>query len=306
MTLKHSLTAGVARAMFVQPLNAPPMLRGATVTFGPDGEEGAAETPVPAETPAAEAPEGAAAPEAQAGAETPAGEAPEGDATPQAEEPRKPKSPVAQLQGRVGHLTKSLHEKDVELASERQRREALEALLKAQGKDPEAAPAAHSSTLTKGSPEYQEAVRAEAKQLAAAESFTKQCNDIFAQGVEKHGDSFKEAAANLNALGMMDANLVQAAIATGAAAEVINALGNDVDEAARITALPPVAMAVELTKLAGKLQAPKEAKQVSRTPAPITPVGSGTARQDIDISDPNLSDDEYYARRKQMGAKYIR
>jgi hypothetical protein len=284
------------------------MARGAQVAYSPDDDGGGAAPadPSAADPPSAEAAAADPAPTGQDGGDPPAGEAPAPAAEP--EEPKKPKSPVAQLQGRVGHLTKTLHEKDAELTSERQRREALEALLAASGKtDPETpAPApAHSSTLTRGSAEWQEAVRAEAKQLAAVEAFNKQCNDIFAQGVEKHGDTFKEAAATLNALGMMDANLVQAAIATGAAAEVINALGSDVDEAQRITALPPVAMAVELTKLATKLSGPKESRQVSRAPAPINPVG-GAAKPEVDIYDPKISMDEYVARRKAQGSPWAR
>lgn len=170
----------------------------------------------------------------------------------QTEEPKKPKSPVAQLQGRVGHLTKQLHEKDADLNAERSRREALEALFAAQGKKPDGSdapapkPATSSATLTKGSPEWNEAVNAEAKHIVAGQAFTAQCNAIFDEGAKKHGDTFKEGVANLNALGLMDANLVNAAIATGAAPDVLNALGSDVDEAQRIAALQPVQMGVEL------------------------------------------------------------
>ena len=301
MSLKHTLFAGAAI-----------MTRGPMIAFSPDDDGGGASAPAAeTENPAPEAPEGAEAPEGQAAGETPASEVPEGGEQPAPDEPKKPKSPVAQLQGRVGHLTKQLHEKDADLNAERSRREALEALFAAQGKNPDGTdapapkPATPSATLTKGSPEWNEAVKAEARQLAAAESFTNQCNAIFDEGAKKHGDIFKEGVANLNALGLMDANLVNAAIATGAAPDVLNALGSDVDEAQRIAALQPVQMGVELAKLAGKLQAPKAAPQVSRAPAPITPVGS-SVKGDADIYDPKLSDEDYYARRKAMGAKFVR
>lgn len=299
MSLKHTLFTGAAL-----------MTRGPMITFSPDGEEGGGE-PAPAEIPAAEAPEGAAAPEGQAEGEKPAGEASEGEAKPEGEEPKKPKSPVAQLQGRVGHLTKQLHEKDGELLAERQRREALEALFAAQGKNPDGTdapapkPAAPSATLTKGSPEWNEAVKEEARKVAAQESFNAQCNAIFDEGAKKHGDAFKDGVATLNALGLMDANLVNAAIATGAAPDVLNALGSDTEEAQRIAGLQPVQMGVELAKLASRLSASKAAPQVSRAPAPITPLG-GSVKGDADIYDPKLSDEEYYARRKAMGAKFVR
>jgi hypothetical protein len=105
---------------------------------------------------------------------------------------------------------------------------------------------------------------------------------------------------------MMNAEVVQAAIATGAASDVLNALGSDVDEAARITALPPVAMAVELAKLAGKLSV-KESPQVSRAPAPIAPVGS-VVRPEVDLAKLASSDDTraYVAARKAQGSRWAR
>jgi hypothetical protein len=186
----------------------------------------------------------------------------------------------------------------------------MEALFAAQGKNPDGSdapapkPATPSGTLTKGSPEWNEAVKAEARQIAQAEAFATQCNTIFDEGTKKHGAAFEDGVKTLNALGLMDANLVNAAIATGAAPDVLNALGSDVEEAQRLAALPPVQMAVELTRLATKLGT-KDPKQISRAPAPISPVGS-TARGEVDIADPNLSMDEYVARRKAMGSKWAK
>jgi hypothetical protein len=53
------------------------------------------------------------------------------------EEPKKPKSPVAQLQGRVGHLTKTIHQKDEALGEAQKQIDAYKALLAAQGRAPE-------------------------------------------------------------------------------------------------------------------------------------------------------------------------
>ena len=239
-------------------------------------------------------------------------EAPADGASPSEEAPEEPKrkSPVAQLQGRVGHLTKTLHDKDAALTAANKELETYRALLAAQGKLPEAdsAPATaaqHSSSMTPGSAEWQAAVRQEAAQLAQREAFNRDCNAIADQGQQKYGEAFKESVANLNALGMMTESVIQAAMATGAAPDVLNHLGSDVDEAARITALPPVQMAVELTKLASRLSGPKEAKQVSRAPAPITPI-SGASQSNLDVYDPGLTDDEYYRRRAAQGARFVK
>lgn len=306
MTLKQSLHTGTARAVFAQPVGRALMARGAQIVFSPEDDGGAAPAEASAETPTAEAPEGGAAPEAGAEGETPAGEASAGETAP--EEPKKPKSPVSQLQGRVGHLTKTLHEKDEALAEANRRTQALEALLAAAGKtpgadDPKPTPAPAATGPAPGTPEFQKLVLTEAEKVAAHNAFVADCNTIFDKGLEKHGESFKEGVANLNALGLMDPNLIQAAMATGAAPEVLNALGQDVDEAQRIASLPPARMGVELANLANKLSAPKDPKQISKVPAPITPVGS-SSRAEPDVYDPNLSDADYIARRKQMGARW--
>jgi hypothetical protein len=77
---------------------------------------------------------------------------------------------------------------------------------------------------------------------------------------------------------------LELATTSDAGAKLIHHLGTDLDEAARIAALPPVQMARELTKLEFKLAQPV-AKPVSKAPAPITPIGAGGA------SDSGLRDD---------------
>jgi hypothetical protein len=276
-----------------------------TETEGAQPETAAPET---AEISAAEAAAAPAAIEAPEEGVEGAAEAPEGAETP-TEAPKK-KSPVAQLQGRVGHLTKTLHERDGALAEKDRQIEAYKALLEGRGgtADPDdPAPArplpSQISQPAPGTPEFDQLVLTEAQKVAARDAFNRDCNAIFEDGSKKHGEAFKEAVANLNALGFMDPGLVQAAMATGAAADVINALGEDVDEAQRIAALPPVQKGVELAKLAAKISAPAAGPQISRMPAPITPVG-GTAQASNDVYDPGLSDEEYYRRRAASGAKY--
>jgi len=269
------------------------------------------ETPAPeaAEIPAPDAPEAVQATEAAGEAADAAGEAPGALEAP-SEEPRKPKSPVAQLQGRVGHLTKTLHEKDSALAERERQIETYKALLAAQGKLPEGdgatpAPTVTQATPAPGTPEFDRLVEERAALKAAQADFDRACNGILDTGKEKYGSAFEEGMTNLNALGLMSVPLIQAAMATGAAPDVLNALGSDTEEAARITALPPVQMAVELAKLSTRLQAPREGPQISRAPAPISPIG-GQVQANLDVYDPHLSDDEYYRRRAAQGARFVR
>lgn len=92
-------------------------------------------------------------------------------------------------------------------------------------------------------------------------------------------------------------SMIQAAMVTGAAPQVLYSLSKDLNEAQRIMDLPPVQMGVELTKLA--LKPPSE---VSGTPKPIRPVGGTNAsRSEIRPDDPERSDglsiDEWMRRR---------
>ena len=80
-------------------------------------------------------------------------------------------------------------------------------------------------------------------------------------------------------------------------------LAKNPDEAARISQLPQNRALVELGKLEASLQTKPVLKSVTKTPAPISPVGSGRA------TTPNLADmsmDEYRAYRAKQGAWWAR
>lgn len=258
----------------------------------------------PANAPQDDAP----APEAVQNAPEPADEPQDAPEAPQPEE-RAQKSPVSQLKGRIGHLTKTLHAKDAELEAERAEKAKLDAQIKAYQAMIEANGAEHPA----GSPQerrdapqnFDEAVNARAAEIAAKKAFDDACNAVYNTGHQKHGQDFVEAIDNLNAAGLTQQSLVEAALATDAAPEVLFHLGQDLDEAARIAQLPPIRMAAELTKLASRLTAPAPKPPVSQAPAPITPIG-GSASPSLDIYDAELSDEEYYARRMKQGAPFVR
>jgi len=318
MTLKHPLIAGASRSMFARPLSSPLMLRGPMVPFSPEDEGAAAEAPAAeAETPVAEAPEAVAAAEAAETPEEAAPEAPENpEPAPEGEDPRerKQKSTIKKLGERVEGLGVQIKHRDERLAEKDRQLEAYQRLLAAQGipvEGSEAAPTHPTTAPAPGTPEFDRLVDERATQKAAQARFTADCNAIFDDGMAKHGDTFKESLANLNVLGLMNEQVVDAALATGAAADILNYLGSDVDEAARITALPPVRMAVELTKVAAKLATKPDAPQISRAPAPIAPVGGQTTTVEADIYDKRLNSGdrvspEYAARRAAMGASWAR
>jgi hypothetical protein len=143
-------------------------------------------------------------------------------------------------------------------------------------------------------------VQREAEKLVAEQRFNEACNKVYATGKAEF-PNFDAAVANLHLVGV-GREFLELTAASDAGAKLINHLGTDLDEAARIAALPPLLMARELTKLELKLSQP-QAKKVSSAPAPITPVG-GTKGSTKDLADPNLSDAEFAElRRKQISQR---
>ena len=221
--------------------------------------------------------------------------------------PKEPKSPVKQLQGRVGFLTKQLHEKtarETELASQV---EAMRALLEAQGVPEGSTPSIPAAPSVNGSrPLTQADVMAQAEAIADAKAFNATAETIYNSGKEKFGD-WQDSVDNLNAVGLMTRPLIEAAAETGAAAEVIRHLGQDLDEASRIASLPPVRMAVEVAKLAGKLITPKT-RAISNAPAPVSPVKGSAAAPAADLRKIADADDmtAWVAARKAAGDRWAR
>lgn len=141
-----------------------------------------------------------------------------------------------------------------------------------------------------------------AAQMAVRQAFDAACNAVAAKGKELFPDDFNARVGNIQRL--RDVNdpqsaarydyFLQAAIETGAGAEIIHALGEDMNEANRIINLSPVKMAVELTKLAAKVTADDEGggnPKPSNLPKPITPVGDrGRSHEQIDPRDADRSD----------------
>ena len=123
---------------------------------------------------------------------------------------------------------------------------------------------------------------------ASRQNFNERCNTAATEGRTAHSDFDKVVLGDLTSISpvvgqngkpVLPQTLLEAALETGQASEVLYALGQDVNEASRIMALRPVAQAVELAKFASKLATAAEPElddegkpvlaNVSRAPAPI-------------------------------------
>jgi len=201
------------------------------------------------------------------------------------------KPPVDWRERRIAQLTAALHE-------------ARGTAKPAAGTEIAPTPAAVSAPPGVDPAEFERRVAAEAAARAELAEFNRQCNDVAAAGRSTFGETeFNGRVAELTKLvNGTDVGEVQkynqflsAAIETGEAPKLLHVLGGDLNEAARIMALSPVKMAVELTKLAAKTQgggaAPGADNALSNVPKPISPVGNRNASAaDISPDDPARAD----------------
>ena len=189
------------------------------------------------------------------------------------------------------------------------------------GKTPEQL-AAERRAATERAPSAQE-LQALVVEEATRQNFNERCNTAAATGRTQHADFDKVVLGDLTSISpvmgqngrpVLPQTLLEAALETGQAPEVLYALGQDVSEASRIMALRPVAQAVELAKFASKLAATSEAEpevddegkpilaNVSKAPAPIKPkVTSGRTKpawkpEDTD----NFSTEEWIRNREKQ------
>lgn len=255
-----------------------------------------------ATTPAVEASEGggqsplppAEGPPAVEGATSPAAEkAPEGGAGSGA--PAPPSTPASDWRDkRIAQLT-------AQLKSEREKQ------VRA-GQPSADAPVAAASA---GSPDA--LIEARARELAAQQEFLRQCDELQQGGRTAYGVA--DFDTRTNALRqLIDPNnpseasawnsLLVAARETGEGPRLLFELGADLNAAQRLLGLPPVRMAVELTKMASKaggadgdaaggdsgLAAGASAGSPDPLPRPVRPVGGrGPSHQAIAPDDPERS-----------------
>lgn len=122
-----------------------------------------------------------------------------------------------------------------------------------------------------------DAVEQRAQEIVAETMFVNECNAIADAGAAKFRD-FEAASRTYAMLGDMPRPFLEgiAALGKDEGARVYYELAKDPDEASRIMRLPPVRMAIELTRRASAT--PKAPPPISKAPPPIVPLGTTNAR----------------------------
>jgi hypothetical protein len=152
---------------------------------------------------------------------------------------------------------------------ERRQREALEAQLR-QYQQP-----VDQSQPSAGKPLTAEQIRAEAKRLLEQERFDEACNKTFDAGKK----NFPDWEASLRTFGMLGGapqEFLEAVTAMDGGHKVIHHLGQNPEAAERLLTLPPLRMAMELTRLEASLSKASP-PPVSKAPPPISPVSGRAA-----------------------------
>ena len=208
--------------------------------------------PPPAETPEPE-------PEQQ---ETPPAAPAEPEPAPASEEKPKPEPDAAsELRKRLDALTREKWEA-------RRQAEALAAELEQLRRPPP----------PQGQADPVEAAKAQLRMEAAQQNFNAACNRVFEAGRAEFA-TFEEDVSRLNAVGAgQRPDFLTAITALPEGHRVYHQRASTLDEAARVLSLHPMAMAVELARLAqtpAPAPAPAPPPVVSQAPPPIRPIGGG-------------------------------
>ncbi len=201
-------------------------------------------------------------------------------------EAEKPKGKVNPFRHRISELTAQSKERERALEEARARIAELERANQKPQESVEEVEVA--SDLLPASVVRDLAIK-EGQRIAAEQQFNTNCNKAFEDGIKSYTD-FKEAMDNFGALGGLETDVIEDALATGAAHQVLYDLGNNLDEAVRLLKLPRARRIAEFTKMTLKT-APKPA--VSRASPPIKPL-NGNAKKDFDPMDTSIPDEEWH------------
>lgn len=165
------------------------------------------------------------------------------------------------VQRRIDQLTREKHE-------EKRQREAAEARLR------EIQPPQERT----GEPMTADQIRAEARRIVQQERFDEACNKVFDAGKSKFGAEWDASLKTFQLLGGAPQEFLEAVTSMDHGHAVLHALGQDPETAERVLSLPPLRMALELARIEAKASSSETPKtQVSKAPAPITPVSGKSA-----------------------------
>ena len=149
-----------------------------------------------------------------------------------------------------------------------------------------------------------EAIEEAAQRLVAERDFTTRCNTLAAQGTAAHAD-FPQRMGQLNALGIMNPDLINSAVEIGSAHELLYALAQDLNKATEIGSLPPAQQAIALIKFDNERKA-KASESISKAPPPPpgdTQIGAGTPISSTEPLPTDKSADWFKKREAQLGIK---
>jgi hypothetical protein len=167
-------------------------------------------------------------------------------------------------------------------------------------------PAAQQPPARPSVPLTEQQIEDRANAIAAQREFERARDKTLAAGSQKFGDpAFLAACNTLASLGANEIPaFMQAVTDLDSGADVLQHLGTHPEIAARVMAMPPVRMAMELARLEARVTTPAPAKPLSRAPAPIAPLEGGVSPSEPDIYDPEISNERFIAlRNKQENAR---
>lgn len=192
---------------------------------------------------------------------------------------------------RIGKLTKENSEREAKLRAAEEKIAAMEA---AGGEN---APKLYTEAEVEARIERRASEKSEAAQINT------KLDDMFDKGVATHKDFEKRVQAYGQAFGPDLAKRVDFFTAVSDldnGADVLHALGGDLDRMADILDMPPARMGIALAQMSAKMAAPKP-KPLSKAPVPIKPLEANTKRA-ASIDDPNISQEEYTRLRREQRA----
>lgn len=190
--------------------------------------------------------------------------------------PTAPVMPPDAAQKRIDRLVRENYEYKRQLEQQRQRWDEI------QRQQQQAA-------LPPGQVDARAQARAEIHQEDLVRRFNESCDNLYAKGKAEYGQEMDDAVAAMRAVGWGDRPDALAAITQlPDGHRVYRELAANLDNAARVLSLPPMAMAMELASMARGAQAGSNDNGTggaadndngaTRAPQPIRPITGGTAR----------------------------
>lgn len=215
----------------------------------------------------------------------------------QVEEPEAKEDPKpSRGDRRFANLTARMATLEEQVASERRRAEAAEALLHANREVP-----AQPEPVRQSVPD-RDAIRAEMRYEERRDAVVERGNEAFGAA------DFAEKAAVLQSLGATNnVAFMQALVELPNAHELVAEFSDDTDSLVNLLRKPPVAMAAEMGRMAARIEtkAAAPAKPLSAAPRPVQPVHTGSVTQEVNLYSPKMTMAEWAAHREKTAPKRL-